>query len=54
LEESLRRNPTYANAHYELGNVYVKLGKRQDAIRKYEKTVALDSDMSEADYSTER
>lgn len=50
LEESLRRNPGYADAHYELGKVYLKLQQWREAIGEYEKAVALKPDMSEAHY----
>ena len=54
LEKSLERNPSYAEAHYELANVDSKLRLWNEAISEYQKTVALKPDMSEAHYRLSR
>jgi tetratricopeptide (TPR) repeat protein len=50
LEESLRRNPSYADAHYELANVKASLRLWKEAVDEYKKAIALKPDMSEAHY----
>ncbi|MGO8989658.1 MAG: tetratricopeptide repeat protein [bacterium] len=34
--ESLRIKPDYAEAHYSLGDAYIKMGDRSSALREYE------------------
>ncbi len=40
LRTAIRKNPDYAAAHNNLGNLLVQKGKGEEAIREYEKAVA--------------
>jgi cytochrome c-type biogenesis protein CcmH/NrfG len=41
LEKAVSLSPNYANAHFELGRAYARLGKDQDAINSYREAAAL-------------
>ena len=51
LRESLRYNPTLAQAHYHLARVVEKEGLQEEAVAEYRVSVSLDSSASDACYS---
>ena len=46
LEDSIRRNPSGAKAHYYLGNLYYDKRRYEDAIRAWRRSVELDDSFS--------
>ena len=46
LEDSIRRNPSGAKAHYYLGNLYYDKRRYEDAIRVWRRSVELDDSFS--------
>jgi superkiller protein 3 len=47
----VRLKPDYVKAHNNLGIVYLKLGRPDDAIREYETAIGLDPDFIEAHFN---
>lgn len=47
-EEALRINPEYAEAHYNLGNIFFKEGKVSDAIGHYEQALRINPEYAVA------
>jgi tetratricopeptide (TPR) repeat protein len=46
LEDSIRRNPSGAKAHYYLGNLYYDKRRYEDAIRAWRRSIELDDSFS--------
>jgi tetratricopeptide (TPR) repeat protein len=54
LKESLKRKADFADAHYELGNVYSTQKRWSQAIEEYQKATHLNPKLSEAHYRLAR
>jgi tetratricopeptide (TPR) repeat protein len=48
--EALKIKPDYAEAHYELGTVYLAMGDRNSALREYEILKSKNPGLAEALY----
>jgi tetratricopeptide (TPR) repeat protein len=48
LEQALRLNPDYAEAHYSLGSALAQSGKFEEAIGHYEQALRIKPDFIEA------
>ena len=44
FEEEIRRNPWYAESHYNLGILWSRLGRLDDAVREWERAIEVDPD----------
>ena len=42
LKQAVRLNPKNADTHYSLGMVYAELGRNDDALTQYRKTLQMD------------
>src|SRR6266702_8908088 len=49
--EALRLRPSYARAHYNLGNVLNRQGKIQEAIQQYTEALRLQPNLAEAHHN---
>lgn len=49
--EAVRKNPNDANAHFNLGNAYSRLGQYQDAITPYKEAIRIKPDDAFAHYN---
>jgi tetratricopeptide (TPR) repeat protein len=54
LKKTLQALPKYVDAHIELGNVYLRLGDKDQAISAYEKALSLNPDIPELRANLER
>jgi len=50
LQSALQLESENAQCHFELGNVFARLGAIEDANREYQRAIELDPDMAEAHY----
>ena len=50
LKKSIALDPSLAEAHLQLGNLYSEQGKYADAIPEYQRTLELNSDLADAHY----
>lgn len=50
LHKATRLDPSFADAHLQLGNLYSDQGKYADAIVEYERAVQLNADLADAHY----
>jgi tetratricopeptide (TPR) repeat protein len=50
LRKSITLDPSLAEAHFQLGNLYSEQGKYGDAIPEYQRALGLNSDLADAHY----
>ena len=50
LKQSIALDPSLAEAHLQLGNLYSEQGKYADSIREYQRALGLNSDLADAHY----
>jgi tetratricopeptide (TPR) repeat protein len=50
LRKSMALDPTLAEAHLQLGNLYSEQGKYADSIPEYQRALKLNSDLADAHY----
>ena len=51
LQSEVRKNPDYADAHYNLGIAYHELGKYKEAIESYKHAVRINPDFALTHYN---
>ena len=53
FQEAIHTDPLYAPAYHKLGKVYVKLGRKKEALRAYKRHLELLPSASEAEKATD-
>ena len=54
FQKTLRLDPSYALAHYQMGRLLARTGKPEEARQELEKAISLQPDLSEAYYALSR